>query len=223
MDKRFLAILAVIVVALGGFFIITKSGSDNGENSNNNANPTSNIMGEGSTGVTLMEYGDFQCPVCAVYFAPIKQAVEKYNSQIFFQYRHLPLVSIHPNAFAAARASEAAAKQNKFWEMYDKLFQNQSSWASSSSPLSFFKTYAGDIGLNVEQFEADFASQEINDAINADVSEFDKTEQEKSTPSFFINGQPVSNSEFANPETGAPDVNAISARIDKAIAEQNQQ
>lgn len=223
MDKRFLAILAVITIAFGGFFIITKSSNDDGGSTASNASPTNNIFGKGEKGVTFTEYGDFQCPVCAAYYGPLKEAKQKYEKEIFFQYRHLPLTSIHPNAVAAARASEAAAKQGKFWEMHDKLFENQNIWKDSSGPLAIFKTYAQDIGLNMQQFESDFASQEINDAINADLQEFKKTGRQESTPSFFINGQPVENSELSNPETGRPDLESISKRIDTAIAEQNQQ
>lgn len=222
MDKRFLAILAAVIIGLGGIFALTNK-SDNsksGSSGNSSSQPTSHISGQGQAGVTFMEYGDFQCSVCAIYYSPVKQAVEKYQKEIFFQFRNLPLVSIHQNAFAAARAAEAAGKQGKFWQMHDKLYENQSSWDKSSNALNFFKTYAKAIGLNQSQFEKDYASGAVNDAINADLDAFDKTGQNPATPTFFINGKYIANSELSDSSTGLPSVEKISVQIDKAIAQQ---
>lgn len=224
MDKRFLAILAGVVIILGGIFVVAKnsdSGGSGGSNSSN-AQPTNHLIGKGQAGVTLLEYGDFQCPVCAIYYAPLKQVTDIYQNEIYFQFRNLPLTSIHQNAFAAARAAEAADKQGKYWEMYGKLYENQTAWSSSSTALGLFKGYAKAIGLDESKFEKDYASEEINDAINADVAAFGKTGQQQSTPSFFINSKPISNSEFTD-SSGSPSVEAMSATIDKAIAEQKAQ
>src|SRR3990167_1715888 len=224
MDKRFIAILAGIIIILGGIFVVTKNSGDNGNGGgNSNAQATSHISGEGQANVTFIEYGDFQCPVCQVYYGPLKEIKAKYAKDIFFQFRHLPLTSIHQNAFAADRAAEAASRQGKFWEMHDKLYENQSSWASSSNPLSVFKGYAQAIGLDVSKFEKDYASETVNDAINADVAAFEKTGRPQSSPSFFLNGKPIENTELTDPSTGSPSVDKISALIDKAIAESKQQ
>jgi protein-disulfide isomerase len=224
MDKRFIAILAGIVIILGGIFIFTKSSNDNnGGGGGGSGQPTNHVRGEGQSGVTLLEYGDFQCPVCQIYFQPMEEVAAKYQQQIFFQFRHLPLTSIHQNAFAAARAAEAADKQGKFWEMYAQLYQNQGSWSNASNALERFKSYAQAIGLDVAKFEADYASEEINDAINADVDEFEKTGQPQSTPTFFIDGKVVENNELVDSATGSPSVEKISALIDKAIAEKSGQ
>jgi len=223
MDKRFLAILAGIVIILGGIFIFTKGSGDENGGGSGGAQPTSHISGEGQANVTLTEYGDYQCPVCAAYYAPLKEVAAKYNKEIFFQFRNLPLTSIHPNAFAAARAAEAAGMQNKYWEMHSKLYENQSAWAGSSSPLNLFKGYAQSIGLDPTKFEQDYASETVNDAINADLDAFSKTGRPQSTPSIFINDKAVENSEMVDATTGAPSIEKISALIDKAIAEQKNQ
>ncbi len=190
MNKTFWAIIAVIIVIFGGILIFNGS-KHSGSNATNNAQPTSNVTGKGTSGVTLVEYGDFQCPVCGQYYPLVEEVVQKYNDQIFFQFRNLPLIQIHQNAFAAARAGQAAAKQGKFWDMYNKLYSNQSAWASSSNPVPIFDQYAQQIGLNMDQYKKDYASSATNDIINADIAAFDKTGQEKATPTFFLDGKKI--------------------------------
>ena len=223
MDKRFIAILAGIIIILGGIFIFTKASSDNGGGGSSSSQPTNHVKGEGQSGVTLLEYGDFQCPVCQIYFQPLEEVAAKYSKQIFFQFRNLPLTSIHQNAFASARAAEAAGLQGKYWEMHAQLYQNQSSWSNSSNPLEKFKSYAQAIGLDMTKFEKDYASETANDAINADLDAFKKTGQQQSTPTIFIDGKVVENSAMVDPATGAPSVDKISELIDKAIAGKTQQ
>ncbi|PJE65289.1 hypothetical protein COU91_02485 [Candidatus Saccharibacteria bacterium CG10_big_fil_rev_8_21_14_0_10_47_8] len=222
MDRRFLIILAVIIVALGGIFAFSKQSADNKSGGSSSAKPTTHTIGQGKKGVTLTEYGDYQCPVCKIYYEPLKQVAEKYKDEIYFQFSNLPLVSIHPNAFASARAAEAAGLQNKYFEMHDKLYDNQTQWSSASNALSFFKTYAKEIGLNVSQFETDYASEKANDAINADLDAFKKTGKDQATPTFFIDGTPVSNSSLTDSATGNPTLEKFSALIDAEIAKKTQ-
>jgi protein-disulfide isomerase len=219
MDKRFLAILGGIAAIFIGMFIFTQAGNDNG-GSDSQQQPTNHIKGEGAKGVTLMEYGDYQCPVCGLYEPTIRQVYANFSKDIYFQYRNLPLVGIHPNAFAAARAAEAAGLQNKFWEMHDKLFDNQSAWSNSSSPFNLFKTYAQEIGINVGQFSQDYAKKEVNDAINADLAAFKKTGQEQSTPTFFIDGKHIKTQELT--DNGQPSVEKFTQLINAAIAQKSQ-
>jgi protein-disulfide isomerase len=114
------------------------------------------------------------------------------------------------NALAGARAAEAAANQGKFWEMHDLLYENQTTWAESNSPQSYFDQYATQLGLNVSQFDKDAASAHTNDVINADIDAFNKTGNQKSTPTFFINGK------LASPNTISEE--ALTKLIDQAIA-----
>ena len=191
MSKAFWAGIAVILIVFGGILLF-KGSKANAPSSSSNAKATQHVQGKGTTGVVLVEYGDYQCPFCGQYYPIVKAVQEKYNDQITLQFRNLPLLQIHQNAFAGARAAEAAAMQNKFWEMHDKLYENQSAWSTSSNPLSIFSQYATQIGVkDVNKFKTDFASTAVNDTINADIKEFNKTGQELSTPTFFLDGKKI--------------------------------
>lgn len=210
MNSRFLIILAVIVAVLGGVFFFTRSDSSQTTSTDQNAG-SNHIVGKGTANVTLVEYGDFQCPACATYFPVVEQVKEKYKDQITFQFRHFPLVQIHPNAMIASRAAEAAGNQDKFWEMYEVLYAQQNTWKSSDNAAGIFEDYASQLGLNVDQFKADVAAQATLDTINADV----RLGQEagvNSTPSFILNGQKL--------EGLAPSVESFSQVIDEAIKNQ---
>lgn len=218
MDKRFWAIIGVIILIFGGVIFFNQK-KDNQSGSSSAAKSTNHVIGNTTNAkVTLLEYGDFQCPVCEGYYPVVKEVQTKYNDTVKFQFRNLPLLQIHQNAFAAARAAEAADLQGKYWEMHDTLYaqQNWSEWTQSTSPLTFFKQYATNLKLDVNKFATDFASSAVNDRINADMAAFDKTGQQKSTPTFFINGKYYANSNFVD-STGQPSVDAFTKVIDEAL------
>jgi protein-disulfide isomerase len=220
-DRRFATIIAVIVLIFVGVFVATKnSGSDN-SGSNNSAQPSNHVEGQNQKHVTLVEYGDYECPVCEVYYQPLKEVYSQFSQDIQFQFRNLPLTSLHPNAFAAARAAEAAGMQGKYWEMHDKLYENQSDWASVNAPLSNFSLYASEIGINVNQFKQDYSSQKVNDTINADIAAFTKTGQEMATPTFFLDGKYVQNGAFVDPKTSQPSPDKFAEVIKAEIAKKN--
>lgn len=189
MNKTFWAIVAVIVVIFGGIILLKHDKT--ATQTASSAKPTSHIIGKGTAGVTLVEYGDFQCRFCGEYFPTVQAVKEKYGDQIKFQFRNLPLLQVHQHAFAAARAAEAASLQGKFWEMYELLFSNQITWSGTSNPSSIFEQYAEQIGLDVARFKKDASSTAVNDTINADVAEFNKTGNQPSTPMFFLNGKHI--------------------------------
>ena len=193
MNKNFIITLVVVVLGLFGIFAIT---SKKDEKKNNGSSPSASlsnhVLGENKKNVTLVEYGDYQCPACAGYYPLIKQLVETYKSDIQFQFRNFPLQQIHQNARAAARAAEAASKQGKFWEMHDLLYEQQSSWQESTAANTIFEQYAKQLGLNVDQYKKDFASGEVNETINADFNEGTRLGVE-STPTFFLQGKKLDN------------------------------
>jgi protein-disulfide isomerase len=198
MNKAFWAVIAVVIVIFGGILLFKSSNANTPSSSS--AKPTHHVEGKGTTGVVLVEYGDYQCPFCGQYYPLVKEVEQKYNDQITFQFRNLPLIQLHQNAFAAARAAEAADMQGKFWEMHDMLYENQNAWSANPKSLTVFEGYAQRLGLNVTQFRKDFGSSAVNDRINADIIEFDKTKQEKGTPTFFLDGKkikPTSLDEFS--------------------------
>lgn len=197
MSKGFWLIIAAIVVIFGGILLFK---GDKAEAPTNGSAVSNHVTGANAKGVVLMEYGDFECVFCGQYFPLVKQVVAKYQNDIAFQFRNLPLVQNHKNAFVASRAAEAASLQNKFWEMYDLLYQNQSAWSALSNAQPVFEQYATQLGLDLEKFKTDFGSSQVNDTINADVAEFKKTGQPIKTPTFFLDGkviEPKSVEEFS--------------------------
>ena len=213
MSKQFIAVIAVVIIGLFGVFSLAKNSSDNG--SNQSDSPSSGQLSEhkrgaGKKGVTLIEYGDFQCPACKSFYPIVSQVEKAYGDDITFQFRHFPLNQLHPHAFEASRAAEAAGKQGKFFEMYDLLYKNQDSWAQVSSASSIFENYARQLGLNLDQFKADVASEEVAATINADI----KAGQEAGatgTPTFVLNGKKLD----PNPQS----LEEFKQAIDNVIAE----
>ena len=192
MSKQFLAIIAVLIIVFVGVFALNGHNKANTSNksSSGSGKPTNHVEGKGSSGVTLVEYGDYQCPYCEQYYPIVKQVASDYNDQIYFQFRNFPLISVHQNAFAGARAAEAASLQGKFWQMHDLLYDNQSQWSEAKDPTTYFHQYAQQLGLNVSKFESDYASNQVNDAINADLAVGNKLNIQ-GTPTFFLDGKQI--------------------------------
>lgn len=191
MSKRFWILTILLVAGLFGF-IWFASGDKAAETSAVGSGTSStHIIGKQGADVRLVEYSDFQCPACGAYYPVVEQIVEKYKDRISFEYRHYPLTTIHRNAFAAARASEAADRQGKFWEMYRLLFANQASWSESGAAQSDFEGFARRLNLDIPQFKADFASSQTNSVINASIKEFNQRGLPKSTPTFLLNGKRI--------------------------------
>lgn len=213
MSKGFWGIIAGIVLIFIGITVISNNNKASAPSSSKSGSSLSqHVQGSGSTGVTLVEYGDYQCPYCEQYFPTVKSVVEEYKDKIKFQFRHFPLTNLHQNAFAASRAAEAAGKQNKFWEMHDALYSpsNNQVWTAASNPNPYFEQYAQQIGLNITVFKKDFASSAVNDTINADMAEGQRLGI-TGTPTFFINGKKT---EIAN------DLKTFQKVLDEAIAAQ---
>ncbi len=189
MSKQFWGVVILVIVIFGGIFALTSNKTANAPSKGGSSSTlTNHIEGQGKSGVTLVEYGDYQCPYCGQAYPVIKQVQSDLNDQIYFQFRNFPLVSIHQNAFAGARAAEAAGLQGKFWQMHDALYESQSQWDSSNDPVSFFNQLAKQIGLNVNQFKSDYGSGKVNDLVNADMAEGTKLNIQ-GTPAFFIDGK----------------------------------
>ncbi|HSX34442.1 MAG TPA: thioredoxin domain-containing protein [Candidatus Saccharimonadales bacterium] len=192
MGKKFWIALLLVAVGFMGFLWVD-GGKHAAEQNNTSAStaPVTHSTGKQDAAVTLVEYSDFQCPACGAYYPVVEQIVEKYKGRISFEYRHYPLTTVHHNAFAAARASEAASKQGKFWEMYRLLFANQSNWAELDNPQATFEGYAKRLGLAMGRYRVDFAGSETNGAINASIHEFNTRGLPKSTPTFLLNGKKI--------------------------------
>lgn len=210
MNKQFLVVILVVIVGLAGIFALTNKKDENGgDNKNTSAEASQHIAGKKDSKVTLLEYGDFQCPACKSYFPLIDQLKAEYGDRVAFQFRHFPLVQIHPNAFVSARAAEAAGKQGKFFEMHDLLYENQETWANSSSPIPLLQGYAKQLNLNIDQFDSDMNSSAVADTINADVKSAQALGA-SSTPTFAINGKKIDK----NPQS----IDEFKKILDEALA-----
>jgi len=152
--------------------------------------PGEHSKGQEGAKVLVYEYADFQCPACGFMQQLMKEAHTSYGDRVKFVYRHFPLISIHPNALPAAKASEAAARQGKFWEMHDKLFENQFAWSNEPESKKLFVTYAEELSLDTEQFLADFDSKEVETRIREDLKIAQKLGL-NSTPTLIVNGQVI--------------------------------
>lgn len=214
MDKRFLGILAVIVVVFVAIFAISQGSGNNSGGGSGNNQPTNHVQGQGKSGVKLVEYGDYECPICGEYYQPLKAVYAQFQDEIYFQFRNLPLSQIHPNAFAGARAAEAAGMQGKYFQMHDQLYENQdptgqSGWVAAHDPLdNYFVKFAQNIGLNIAKFKTDYSSEQANDAINADLNAFSKTGQQMATPAFFLDGKYLDNTKLGVQGTTAYQLNS---------------
>ncbi len=141
------------------------------------------------TKVTLIEYSDFQCPACLAYYPLVKQLGQEFKN-LTIVYRYFPL-SQHANAWPAAQAAEAAGQQGKFWEMHNMLFDNQNTWAGSTSPEEIFNAYAQSLGLDMNKFKADFNASVTKTKIQVDYQS--GASQIDGTPTVFLNDQKIQN------------------------------
>lgn len=155
-----------------------------------NGNIGDNSFGNKDHKVVLIEYGDFQCPGCFAAHSTIKEVTEKYKDQLTFVFRNMPIVSIHPNARAAAAAVEAAGLQGKYWEMNNLMYQNQQNWSNLSVTErgEEFKRYATQIGIDPNRLEQDMGSSNVAKKIDFDTAIAGR-QQATETPYFFLNGE----------------------------------
>ncbi len=137
--------------------------------------------------VTIVEFSDFQCPFCARSEGLVAQALQAYPTQARVVYKHFPLVSIHPQAMPAALATVAAQRQGKFWEMHELLFANQRALGPEQ-----VEEYARRIGLDVQRFKADIASDGVKAQVQEDI-ELARRSGVRGTPTVFVNGRLLQN------------------------------
>jgi protein-disulfide isomerase len=141
------------------------------------------IRGPEDAPVTLLEYGDFECPYCGRAEEVIRQLLRDTGSDVRYVWRNLPLNDVHPWAQLAAEASEAAAAQGAFWEMHDALLAHQ-----DELEMRDLVRYAEELNLDVERFRRDIREQTYADRVAADVTSADESGV-SGTPTFFINGR----------------------------------
>lgn len=147
------------------------------------------VRGTVDAPVTLTVYGDFQCPACMDEAVVFERAWSRIADKAQVVFRHYPL-DIHPHAFLAARYAEAAALQNRFWDMHDMLYANQVLWSSVDEPAELLDGYASNLGLDLEQLHADMELPAIREKILAQQRGGTRAGV-RATPSLFVNGRLV--------------------------------
>ena len=134
-------------------------------------------------GHLIIEYGDYECPYSRQAFHAIEQVEQQLGGNMRFAFRHFPLTGIHPHALAAAAAAEAAALQDRFWDMHELLFHRQKALGDGD-----LRGYAAQLGLDVAAFDRHRASNEVVDRIRRDVDSGLASGQVVGTPTLFIDG-----------------------------------
>ena len=192
-EGKFISVVVVLVVFMFVYYFYQIS-ADESANSpvNIEVNATDHIRGALNGKVTLVEFGDFQCPACGKYEPIVEKVVEANKKDLKFVFRHFPLVNNHQNAMIAAKASESASLQGKFWEMHDMIYKNQEEWSGSMGAIDVFSGYAKTLGLDVAKFKTDINNPTIEQNILAEYKEGVKLGVD-STPSFFLNGKKLKN------------------------------
>jgi protein-disulfide isomerase len=140
------------------------------------------VLGPETARVTLLEYGDYECPYCGAAHPEVKYVIQEMGDDLRFAFRHFPLSQVHPHAYQAAEAAEAAGAQGRFWEMHDLLFENQDRLS-----LRDLLTLATALGLDLERFVGDLRAHAHADRLREDFLSGIRSGV-NGTPTFFVNG-----------------------------------
>jgi protein-disulfide isomerase len=143
------------------------------------------VRGPADAPVTVLEYGDYECPFCRGASRDVRRLLDSHPGLIRFVFRNFPIPQLHPHAEQAAEAAEAAAAQGKFWEMYELLLT-----PSSQLDLGSLLDYAAGLGLDVGRFRGDVEGKAHTGRIERDVAEGVR-DGVNATPKFYVNGERI--------------------------------
>jgi protein-disulfide isomerase len=193
--KPLIVIVVAVVLAAGiaVYWSRQSSASDTGSSSNTSivVNPGGgHIRGNASAPLTLVEFGDYECPACGYYYPMVEEVLRRYPDKVKLEFHHYPLIQMHAHALAAAMAAEAAGDQGKYWEMHDLLYKNQAVWARNPNPESQFLAFAADLGLDANKFMRSLKSPDVEKRILEDIQR-GGVAKVNSTPTFIINGRSI--------------------------------
>ena len=144
---------------------------------------TDHSQGPENAPITIVEYGDYQCPYCGRAYPIVKRLQKALGSNVRFVFRNFPLSQIHPDALSAALVAEAAANQGKFWEMHDVFYENQ-----ANLHMDGLLSMAEDAGLHLDRLNKDWASAAVEERVSNDF-ESGVRSGVNGTPTFFVNGE----------------------------------
>jgi protein-disulfide isomerase len=140
------------------------------------------VRGDAGAAV-ILEYGDYECPYSRMAFRAIERVEQERSGGVRFAFRHFPLTQIHPHALAASAAAEAAARQERFWEMHELLFHRQKALEDED-----LRSYANELGLDLDRFDRDRVDAEVIARIARDVESGEASGVVHGTPTLFIDG-----------------------------------
>ncbi|KKR78377.1 MAG: Periplasmic thiol:disulfide interchange protein DsbA [Candidatus Curtissbacteria bacterium GW2011_GWA1_40_9] len=190
-EKKFLLGMgiATLAIIIAGVMLLGRGNKkENVDPGFDTAQLTQNVkhsQGESTLPVTIIEFADIQCPACKQAQPIIEKMLEENQGNVYFVFRHYPLSS-HKNAKIAAQAAEAAGAQGKFFEMVHIQYLKQTDWSEKTNPREQFRSYAQELGLNIDQFNKEM--EDLKSSIESDFALGNKAGV-NSTPTFFINGQ----------------------------------
>ncbi|MFC4065804.1 DsbA family protein [Actinoplanes subglobosus] len=157
--------------------------------------------------VTVVEFLDFECEACGAAYPGVERLRAEYGDRITYVVRYFPIAS-HPNAYNAAHAAEAAARQGKFEEMYVKLFDNQAAWGhTEESRATVFAGYASELGLDMTKYASDVTSADVAERVESDAADGTALGVQ-GTPTFFVNGERF---------TGEPSYQGLKSAVDEVL------
>jgi protein-disulfide isomerase len=148
-------------------------------------NHSDHVLGDPHARVTVVEYGDFECPTCKQAAPAVKLLLERFENQVLFAYRHFPQEAVHPHALRAAEAAECAGSQGHFWAMHDLLFANQ-----GHLDQKHLFGYAAQLGLDAARFTAEMDDEVYLQRIREHL-DGGRQSHVRATPGFFVNGRIV--------------------------------
>ena len=210
----FIIILAVLGVALGSAWYLTRSvpssttavgrqqpapSSTSGSQSPAPATVANrgvpgaepaHVLGPATAPAHIEEFGDFECPPCGMFHPILEEMHKEFGDRLRITFREFPLVPTHQHALAAASAAEAAGMQGKFWEMHDLLYERQKDWKKEFNVRPIFEGYAKEIGIDVARYQRDVASDAVANRITRDGVR-GRSLGVQGTPTVFLNGREV--------------------------------
>ncbi len=165
------------------------------------------LRGDRDTPVTVVVYADFQCPACATEHETMMRLWPEISDKAHLIFRHFPITTAHPNSWTASLYAEAAARQNRFWEMHDVLFQTQALWSGLSSVEAEFDSYALELDIDLERLHADMQDESTVEKIRAD-QRGGNAAGVRGTPTLFINGRQLARPSSSRIRTAIADAAA---------------
>jgi protein-disulfide isomerase len=196
--KRFLPFVIIAAALIGALvvaLILVRSSQRSSISNSPTPDPSTpsgaqppHIRGNPSAPVTVEEFADFQCGSCGAYYPELKKIEAEFGDRLRVIFRENPLVPPHEHALIAAQAAEASGVQNRFWEMHDKLYENQKAWSEARDVMPLFVDYAKQIGLDTDRFMRDLNGENVAARIFQDGKRAHALGINV-TPTFFVNGK----------------------------------